>query len=199
MNGHSNLEIICGPMFSGKTEELIRRIRRVEYARMNAIVFKPEIDARYSRDLVVSHSEQKISSVPVPNAARIRDYLGANQQKIHVVGLDEVQFFDDDVIYLCEDLVAMGIRVIAAGLCEDYLGRPFGPMPDLLAHADTVSKLWAVCMRCGAPASKTQRVARSGTKVADNQVLVGADSCYEARCRACHVKGIVELIDVNDA
>jgi thymidine kinase len=193
MNGHSNLEVVCGPMFSGKTEELIRRIRRVEYARMKAIVFKPEIDARYCRELVVSHSDQKIRSVPVPNVARIRDYLGSSAQKVHVIGLDEVQFFDSDVIYLCEDLVTMGIRVIAAGLCEDYLGRPFGPMPDLLAHADTVSKLWAVCMRCGAPASKTQRITQHGHKIEDNQVLVGAGSYYEARCRACHVKGIVEI------
>lgn len=195
MHGQSNLEVVCGPMFSGKTEELIRRIRRVEYARMNAVVFKPEIDARYSRELVVSHSDQKIHSVPVPNVARIRDYLGSSARKIHVVGLDEVQFFDADVIYLCEDLVGLGIRVIAAGLCEDYLGRPFGPMPDLLTHADMVTKLWAVCMRCGAPASKTQRVSRAGKKIEDNQVLVGAEAFYEARCRSCHVKSIVEIAE----
>jgi len=199
MNGHSHLEVVCGPMFSGKTEELIRRIRRVEYARLRAVVFKPEIDARFSKELVVSHSDQKIASVPVPNAAVIRDYLGACTETTHVVGLDEVQFFDQDIIYLCEDLVALGIRVIAAGLCEDYLGRPFGPMPELLAHADIVTKLWAVCMSCGAPASKTQRVARHGHKVEDNQVLVGAGTFYEARCRACHVKAIVELRDDEDS
>src|SRR5690349_13655590 len=125
MNGTSLLEVICGPMFSGKTEELIRRIRRVELARLRAIVFKPEIDTRYSKDLLVSHSEQRMGSVPVPNASRIRSYLGSSAEHFHVVGLDEVQFFDNDVIYLCEDLVASGIRVIAAGLCEDFLGRPF--------------------------------------------------------------------------
>lgn len=191
MNGHSHLEVICGPMFSGKTEELIRRVRRVQYAKLKAVVFKPEIDKRFSQDLVVSHSEQKIASVPVPNVSRIRDFLGASKDKFHVVGLDEVQFFDSDVVYLCEDLVSLGIRVIAAGLGEDFLGRPFGPMPELLTHADVVTKLWAVCMRCGAPASKTQRVAKSGNAVNENQVLVGAASMYEARCRACHVKAIV--------
>lgn len=190
-NGHSHLEIICGPMFSGKTEELIRRIRRVEFARLRSIVFKPEIDTRYSKDLLVSHSEQKIGSVPVPNAARIRAYLGSSAKPFHVVGLDEVQFFDDDVIYLCEDLVRSGVRVIAAGLSEDYLGRPFGPMPELLAHADMITKLWAVCMKCGAPASKSQRVAREGQKTDENQVLVGASSVYEARCRACHVRAVI--------
>lgn len=193
MNGQGILEIISGPMFSGKTEELIRRIRRVEFARQRSIVFKPEIDIRYSKDLLVSHSEQKIGSVPVPNAARVRTYLGSSAEPFQVVALDEVQFFDKDVIYLCEDLVSSGVRVIAAGLCEDYLGRPFGPMPDLLAHADVITKLWAVCMQCGAPASKSQRIAREGKKTEDNQVLVGAQSFYEARCRRCHIKAIVPL------
>ena len=196
-HAHSYLEVVCGPMFSGKTEELIRRIRRVEYARRRAIVFKPEIDQRYSKDMIVSHSDQKISSVPVPNVDRIRSYLGSAQQPFHVVGLDEVQFFDNDVIYLCEDLVRSGIRVIAAGLCEDYLGRPFGPMPELLAHADIVTKLWAVCMSCGAPASKSQRISKAGQKTDDTQVLVGAASVYEARCRGCHVRGIVEHTTVD--
>jgi thymidine kinase len=189
-SGHSLLEVICGPMFSGKTEELIRRIRRVELAKLRAIVFKPEIDNRYSKDLLVSHSEQRIGSVPVPNASRIRSYLGGSTEPFHVIGLDEVQFFDNDIIYLCEDLVSSGVRVIAAGLCEDYLGRPFGPMPELLAHADTVTKLWAVCMNCGAPASKSQRLVRDGQKAEENQVLVGAASVYEARCRACHIKAV---------
>ncbi len=193
MNGHSHLEVICGPMFSGKTEELIRRIRRVEYARMSAIVFKPQIDVRYDKDLVVSHSDQRIGSVPVPNVSRIRSYLGSAARSFHVVGLDEVHFFDKDVVYLCEDLVDAGVRVIAAGLCEDYLGRPFGPMPDLLAHADSITKLWAVCMRCGAPASKSQRVSRNGQEVQGDQVLVGASLYYEARCRACFKRQVVEV------
>jgi thymidine kinase len=187
MHGHSYLEVVCGPMFSGKTEELIRRMRRVEYARMRAIVFKPEIDTRYDSDMIVSHSEQKISSIPVPDVSRIRSYLGSCPKPFHVVGLDEVQFFDKDIILLCEELVSSGVRVVAAGLCEDYLGRPFGPMPELLAHADVVSKLWAVCMKCGAPASKSHRLAKTSA-----QVLVGAALVYEARCRACHAQGMAE-------
>lgn len=190
-NGHSHLEVICGPMFSGKTEELIRRCRRVDFAKMRALVFKPMIDARYSLDLVVSHSEQKIKSVPVANASEIRDFLGREKERVHVVGLDEVQFFDSSITQLCEDLVERGIRVIAAGLCEDYLGKPFGPVPELLAHADSVTKLWAICMRCGAPASKTQRIVEKGQKMDDKQVLIGAASSYEARCRACHEKRVV--------
>lgn len=193
IKGHSHLEIICGPMFSGKTEELIRRIRRVEYARRQAIVFKPHIDVRYSHDLVVSHSEQKIASVPVPDVARIRSYLGASSSAFHVVGLDEVHFFDHDIIALCDELVNVGIRVIAAGLCEDYLGRPFGPMPELLAHADAVTKLWAVCMRCGQPATKTQRIQRPGEEKKEEQVFVGAGLHYEARCRSCFHKAVEKL------
>jgi thymidine kinase len=193
MQGHSYLEVICGPMFSGKTEELIRRIRRVEYARMRAIVFKPEIDTRYDKEMIVSHSEQKINSIVVNNAQRIRAYLSSCTQPFHVVGLDEVQFFDKDVVYLCEDLVSAGIRVIVAGLCQDFLGRPFGPMPELLAHADIVTKLWAVCMKCGAPASKSQRLIHPGQQKDDAQVLIGTASGYEARCRACHVRGVIEL------
>lgn len=197
MNGQSHLEIICGPMFSGKTEELIRRIRRVEYARMSAIVFKPHIDTRYDQDLVVSHSDQKIASVPVPNVAKIRSYLGSSTRSFHVVGLDEVHFFDQDVVYLCEDLVNAGVRVIAAGLCEDYLSRPFGPMPHLLAHADSITKLWAVCMCCGNPASKSQRVSRNGESVQGDQVLVGASLYYEARCRNCHKREVLTVDEAN--
>lgn len=195
MNNFGHLEIVCGPMFSGKTEELIRRIRRVEYARMRAIVFKPKIDDRYSYNQVVSHSEQKIESVPVENVAHIRSYLGAVTQSFHVIGLDEVHFFDESVVELCEDLVSQGVRVIAAGLCEDYLAQPFGSMPHLLTHADMVTKLMAVCMRCGQPASKSQRISRSKIKPSDDQLLVGASLHYEARCRTCFKKNIVELSD----
>lgn len=196
MTSHNHLEVICGPMFSGKTEELIRRIRRVEYARMRAIVFKPQIDARYSEDLVVSHSDQKIGSIPVENVSRIRSYLGSTSKSFHVVGLDEVHFFDDDVIYLCEDLANAGVRVIVAGLCEDYLGRPFGPMPELLAHADSITKLMAVCMRCGMPASKSQRISRATSQAtSDEQTLIGAALHYEARCRSCYQKSVVALTD----
>lgn len=194
---HSHLEVICGPMFSGKTEELIRRIRRVEYARMRAIVFKPQIDVRYSADHVVSHSDQKIESHPVANISMIRAYLGSCQKPFHVVGLDEVHFFERDVVGLCEDLVAQGVRVIAAGLCEDYLGQPFGAMPELLTHADMVTKLLAVCMRCGEQASKSQRISRSGLAQTNDQLLVGAALHYEARCRSCFKKAVVELNDAE--
>jgi thymidine kinase len=193
MSCHSQLEVICGPMFSGKTEELIRRIRRVKFAKMQAVVFKPEIDVRYADDLVVSHSHQKIKSVPVPNITAIKSYLKKSAKPFQVVGLDEVHFFDQDVIDFAESLVSTGIRVIAAGLCEDYLLRPFGPMPELLAHADAITKLWAVCMCCGFLASKTQRVQRLKEPVDENQVLIGADQFYEARCRSCYVRGIVNL------
>ncbi|HXW52904.1 MAG TPA: thymidine kinase [Myxococcota bacterium] len=190
---HSHLEVICGPMFSGKTEELIRRIRRVQYARLSAIVFKPAIDMRYSDDMVVSHSDHKISSVPVADVAHIRAYLGSAKIRFHVVGLDEVHFFSHEIMELCEELVDSGVRVIAAGLCEDYLGRPFGFMPQLLAHADIVTKLWAICMRCGALASKSQRIRRPGEDIKEEQVVVGASLYYEARCRSCHKKAVVSL------
>lgn len=192
-NSFSHLEVICGPMFSGKTEELIRRVRRVEYARMRSIVFKPHIDTRYSETQVVSHSDQRIGSVPVVDVAKIRSYLGSAATSFHVVGLDEVHFFNHEIIELCEDLVGSGVRVIAAGLCEDYLGKPFGPMPELLAHADAITKLSAVCMRCGASASKSQRIARAGTRVQEDQVLVGASLFYEARCRACFKPAVLEV------
>jgi thymidine kinase len=191
-NIHGQLEVICGPMFSGKTEELIRRIRRIEFARLNAIVFKPKIDIRYSPDLVVSHSSQKIKSCPVANVAMIRKFLAGCETSFHAIGLDEVHFFTEDVVTLCEDLVAQGIRVIVAGLCEDYLGSPFGSMPELLVHADIITKLLAVCMCCGQPASKSQRVSRAGSLSHNEQVLIGADQYYEARCRTCFKKAIVE-------
>jgi thymidine kinase len=190
-NGHSHLEVICGPMFSGKTEELIRRIRRVEYARQRATVFKPQIDTRFDKELVVSHSLQKINSIPVKDSAHIRRILSDTPEKPKVIGLDEVQFFDADVVNLCEELVSAGTRVVVAGLCEDYLGQPFGPMPMLLTHADSVTKLWAVCMRCGAPASKSQRIHVQENINEQDQVLVGGEQNYEARCRACYQRSIV--------
>lgn len=197
MDTHGHLEVICGPMFSGKTEELIRRIRRVEYARMRAIVFKPYIDDRYSKDQVVSHSAQKLDSIPVADSANIRSYLGKVAKPFHVIGLDEVHFFDAAIVDLCEDLVASGVRVIAAGLCEDYKGAPFGPMPLLLTHADMISKLFAVCMRCGRPASKSQRVNRQATEQTEDQLLVGAALHYEARCRSCFKSTVVTLSDAE--
>lgn len=192
-NGQNYLEVIFGPMFSGKTEELIRRIKRVEYARQNFIVFKPVIDNRYSQEMVVSHSEQKIDSIPVQNSTAIRSYLDSCSASYNVIGLDEVHLFDENIVPLCEELVVKGARVIAAGLGEDFLSRPFGPMPKLLAHADVVTKLWAVCMRCGMPASKTQRITRDGQKVENSQVLIGASNFYEARCRNCYQKKVLDL------
>jgi thymidine kinase len=197
MSHHGQLEVICGPMFSGKTEELIRRLRRVEYARLRSIVFKPKIDIRYSPNLVVSHSEQKIKSCPVADVAMIRTFLASGVKPFHVIGLDEVHFFEQDVVHLCEDLVSQGIRVIAAGLCEDYLGMPFGAMPELLVHADIVTKLLAVCMRCGEPASKSQRISRPDNRSHHDQVLIGAHQHYEARCRSCFKKAVEELPDDN--
>lgn len=192
MNGQSSLELITGPMFSGKTEELIRRIRRVSYAKKNAIVFKPHIDDRYSLDKVVSHSAQRIDSIPVKDVTQIKKVL-SSLGELHVVGFDEVNFFTQDIVQLCEELVTQGVRVIAAGLCEDYLCKPFGPMPEMLAHADTVTKLWAICMSCGQPASKTQRINSGGSEVKEDQVIVGASETYQARCRNCHKKEIVCL------
>lgn len=193
-NGQSHLEVICGPMFSGKTEELIRRIRRVGYAKRLALVFKPKIDVRFDKDLVVSHSAQKIQSIAVNDVPQIRSILSDMPNLPAVIGLDEVQFFKNDVVELCEELVAKGVRVIVAGLCEDYLGRPFGPMPLLLSHADSVTKLWAVCVRCGAPASKTQRIYQENNHD-ENQVLVGGEQNYQARCRQCHKRAIVGALE----
>jgi thymidine kinase len=170
------IEVICGCMFSGKTEELIRRARRAEIARQRVAIFKPRIDNRYSTEHIVSHSEQSLTSHVVDDAHEI---LGLTKDA-QVVGIDEGQFFKANLVDVCEELANQGKRVIVAGLDQDYRGKPFEPMPQLLAVAEYISKTLAICVVCGNPADRTQRK----TQQAD-RVLVGAKDIYEARCRHC--------------
>ncbi len=172
------IEIICGGMFSGKSEELIRRVRRTQYARQKIQVFKPSLDNRYADEYVVSHSQMKLPSLLVTDTADIRSQL---ESDVQVIAIDEVQFFDEGVISLVSELADQGKRVILAGLDMDYRGKPFGPMPHLLAIADYVTKLQAICVKCGNPAGRTQRLSHD-----KEQIVVGADNIYEARCRNCH-------------
>lgn len=174
--GH--IEVICGSMFSGKTEELIRRIRRAEIARQKVIVFKPKIDDRYSEFQIVSHNEQSYPSVVVEDASEIPE----KSFDMMVIGIDEAQFFDNNLIQICQDLADSGRRVIVAGLDQDYRALPFEPMPQLLAVAEYITKTLAVCVVCGAPANRTQRNTDDNSKI-----LVGAADHYEARCRLHHV------------
>ncbi len=172
------IEVICGSMFSGKTEELIRRIRRAEYAKQNVIVFKPVLDNRYDETNIVSHSQMKAPSIPINHAEEIRSYI---TEDMEVVAIDEAQFFDASIIDVCNELANKGKRVIVAGLDQDYRGIPFGFMPQLMAIAEYVTKNLAICLRCGNPANRTQRTVHS-----DEQILVGSTEAYEARCRNCH-------------
>jgi thymidine kinase len=183
---HGRLELICGPMFSGKSEELMRRLRRVGYARKHAILVKPAIDDRYSVDEVVSHEGRRMAARVVRTPGRILE-LAAGAD---VVGVDEGQFLDDSLIDVCEELVARGVRVVIAGLDMDYRRQPFGPMPRLLAMADEVAKLKAVCHSCGERAMFTQRLVdgRPAPFSGETVVIGGLDS-YEARCRACFQPG----------
>jgi thymidine kinase len=186
MTKHSKgrIEVICGSMFSGKTEELIRRLRRAQIARQQIQVFKPVIDNRYHAEKGMSHNGADFEALPVASSQRIVETLDENTT---VVAIDEVQFFDTAVIDICEQLVAEGRRVICAGLDMDFRGVPFGPMPDLLARAELVSKLHAICVVCGEEASRTQRLIDGQPAAFDDPVvLVGAAEVYEARCRECH-------------
>jgi thymidine kinase len=171
------IEVICGSMFSGKSEELIRRLRRAQIARQRVQIFKPKIDARYSSDHIVSHSEQKIASAVITTAREIIDQI---DYRTEVIGIDEAQFFDKEIVSVCNQLADMGKRVIVAGLDQDYRGQPFDPMPQLLAVAEYITKTLAICVRCGSPANRTQRLVKS-----DELVVVGASDIYEARCRRC--------------
>ena len=171
------IEVITGGMFSGKSEELIRRIRRAEIARQRAQIFKPAIDNRFDLKRVISRDNRGLDAIVVNNTAELRSSLMFG---VKVVGIDEVQFFDESIIDVCMELADASIRVIAAGLDQDYLRRPFGPMPGLLAVAEYVSKMHAVCVRCGGPAHYTQRVAGG-----NSQIEIG-DGTYEARCRVCY-------------
>ena len=179
------IEVVCGSMFSGKTEELIRRVRRAQIARQKVQVFKPAIDTRYDEWEVASHNGMQAEAVPVESTAQLRALI---EPDTTVVALDEVQFFNDDVVALCEELASQGIRIIVAGLDMDFRGEPFGPTPTLLARAERVDKLQAICVVCGGLASRTQRLINGQPAAYDDPViLVGASEVYEARCRGCHV------------
>lgn len=178
------IEVICGCMFAGKTEELIHRIKTLEYAKKQILVVKPSIDNRYSNDEIASHSGYRVKSVNADNAIQILDFITKDTQ---VVAIDECQFFDYNLIQVCEFLADKGIRVICAGLDKDFRGEPFGIMPELLVRAEFVTKLTAVCNVCGSPATRSQRLVNG--KPADYNdpiVLVGAKESYEPRCRHCH-------------
>ena len=171
------IEVVCGPMFSGKSEELIRRLRRAEIARQRVQIFKPAIDERYSSDHIVSHNSTRIHSVGVSSAAEVEAKLDLRTE---VIGIDEAQFLGEGVVEFVVRLADMGKRIIIAGLDTDYLGRPFHPMPELLAIADEITKTLAICMQCGNPAKHTQRLIGS-----EDLIVVGAAGMYEARCRRC--------------
>jgi thymidine kinase len=173
------IEVIAGSMFSGKSEELIRRLRRAKIARQKVQVFKPEMDSRYSNDHIVSHSEMRHES---SNVRDVADLISKLEPDTEVVGIDEGQFFGNDLIELANDLARRGIRVIIAGLDQDYTGRPWEPMPQLLAVAEYITKTHAICMKCGQPANYSQRTFES-----EERVAVGASGMYEARCRRCFV------------
>lgn len=178
------VEVICGCMFAGKTEELIRRIKVLEYAKKNILVFKPAIDNRYSDTKVVSHAGSSVESVIVEKAEDILDYV---REDTDVVAIDEIQFFDPAVIDVVDILASMGLSVMVAGLDTDFRGEPFGVMPHLMTTAEFVTKLTAICTKCGVPATRTQRIINgSPAHYDDPTILVGASESYEARCRHCH-------------
>ena len=177
------IEVICGSMFSGKTEELIRRLKRAQFARQKVEIFKPAIDTRYSEDEVVSHDSHSIPSTPLDTSASIL-LLSSD---IEVVGIDEAQFFDDGLVDVCNELARRGVRVIVAGLDMDFRGVPFGPMPALLAVADEVTKVHAICVRCGSLAYVSHRTVDN-----DKRVLLGEKMEYEPLCRVCYEKALAE-------
>ena len=181
---HGWIEVICGSMFSGKSEELIRRVRRVQIAKKKVQVFKPAIDNRYEIQYIYSHNGSKVEAINVENPNDIPNML---KEDTEVVGIDEVQFFHDDIIKIAQILADQGKRIIIAGLDQDFRGEPFGPMPKLLAIAEYIDKLQAICMVCGKSASRTQRLVNGvPAKHSDPTILVGAKESYEARCRKCH-------------
>jgi thymidine kinase len=177
------IEVICGSMFSGKTEELIRRLNRAKIARQRVEIFKPEIDKRYDEEKVVSHDDKSIVSTPVQSASQI--LLLCNE--VDVVGIDEAQFFDMELVNVCNHLANSGIRVIVAGLDMDYLGKPFGPVPDLMAMAEYVTKVHAICIRCGNLAQHSYRTIDD-----DKRVVLGEMDSYEPLCRSCFNKAMKE-------
>lgn len=179
------IEVITGNMYAGKTEELLRRIRRIKYAKKTIIVFKPKIDDRYSKEEVVSHDNGRIESHIIEDAKEIMKYI--RKPYPYAVAIDEVQFFSRDLVFVAEKLADMGIRVLLAGLDCDFRGEPFGIMPELLARAESVTKLNAICQVCGAIATRTQRLINGEpANYNDPIILIGAKEQYEARCRNCH-------------
>ena len=170
------IEVICGPMFSGKTEELIRRLVRAQIAKQRVAIFKPTSDSRYEENYIVSHNQRKIKSIQVKNTDIIMDYC----EKADVFGIDEAQFFDSSILDICRNLANAGKRVVVAGLEKDYLANGFGPMPDLLVDAEYITKVNAICMNCGDPANFSYRISSE-----KKQVVVGETDKYEARCRKC--------------
>jgi thymidine kinase len=179
-----SLEVVCGSMFSGKTEELLRRIKRARLAKQRTQLFKPRVDDRYDAVKVVTHEGVNADALPVSTAAELVASVTAD---VAVVGVDEVQFFDASIVLALDELADRGKRVIVAGLDQDYRGRPFGPVPALMAIAEYVTKLHAVCAQCGSEASRSQRLVAQ-----EAQLFVGGAAAYEARCRACFVSDIVE-------
>lgn len=183
IHGHQKgwIEVICGSMFSGKTEELIRRLRRAQFANQKTEIFKPLLDTRYDESAIVSHNANSIPSTPVEHASNILLYAS----QVEVIGIDEAQFFDEELVSVVQQLAARGSRVIVAGLDMDYLGKPFGPMPQLLSVAEYVTKVHAICMQCGDLASHSYR-----TSASDSKVLLGEKDSYEPRCRHCFSVGM---------
>ena len=172
-----SIEVICGSMFSGKTEELIRRMKRAQFAKQTVAIFKPCIDVRYSEDKVVSHDSHSIPSTPIDSPAKMLELSG----DVEVVGVDEAQFFDNSIVEVVQELANKGIRVIIAGLDTDFLGKPFGPMPALMAVAEDIQKVHAICVRCGSPANHSHRLSKS-----EELVLLGEKDEYEPLCRHCY-------------
>jgi len=179
------IEVICGSMFSGKSEELIRRVHRVQIAKKKVQVFKPTIDTRYSIQYIYSHNGTKIEAINISNS---KELLEKTEPDTEVVAIDEAQFYDKGIVTICQKLADQGRRVMVAGLDQDFKGEPFGPIPELLAVAEYIDKLQAICMICGSPASRTQRLVNGKpAKYSDPIILIGAKETYEARCRKCHV------------
>ncbi len=181
------IEVICGCMFAGKTEELIRRINVLSYAHKKMVIFKPRIDNRYSNHQIVAHSGLSVDCIVIDKSMEIIDYIN-KEDGIEIVAIDEVQFLDDDIAKVCDHLANQGMRVMVAGLDKDFRGEPFGIMKELLTRAEFITKLTAVCSKCGAPATKTQRLINGKpASFYDPIVLVGATEHYEPRCRHCHI------------
>lgn len=179
------IEVVCGSMFSGKTEELIRRLNRAKIANLQVEIFKPSVDTRYNESEVVSHNQNTIPSTPIESSLNILLMCG----EAKVIGIDEAQFFDQELIYVCEKLAEQGVRVIVAGLDMDYLGKPFGPMPLLMAIAEYVTKVHAICMVCGDIATHSYRKTNN-----NSLVMLGEHNSYEARCRFCFNEGMKQQI-----